>query len=87
MDLRESVKVGATLLDQAKPGWAHEVDVDRLDMSGVNTDICALTGQRLLFSYEEDEQALFASLGLIADDYDLLDQLWLVEIASRTGAV
>jgi hypothetical protein len=49
-------KVGATLLDLLRPGWANEIRTDRLDLA--SCQVCVL-GQ-LFGSYEEGAAKVFA---------------------------
>jgi hypothetical protein len=97
--LADRVTAGAALLDRCRPGWATQVDPDRLDMAAEYDDLLGQLYGHYAVGLEEHSQAdparpawpwsTFAyehGFDLAADDpttYTQLDDAWRAELCHR----
>jgi hypothetical protein len=87
-ELAERVERGAALLDERRPGWWDEIDLETFEMANV----CRCSLGQLWGSYAKGKEALGidlipgCALGFIshiADGYPVLTVLWRAAIERR----
>lgn len=89
----KAASVGARLLDEKHPGWAGEVDLDKLDMRHGNRCVLGLVygsyenGLRVLgLSGDRETTNTHGFHAFHGRSYERLDRVWKKEIASRRSA-
>lgn len=89
MNLQARVNAGATLLDENRPGWANEIDLDILHLTSTTHCILGQLYREYMNGIEELGIITGLDYGFCAHwsyEYPTLTEMWRDTINKRRGA-